>query len=68
VSAHQCATPNCERSTAWTTPPSRARYCPDCTAYLWRHGSLPVIEPRPLWLRRLLPKDQTGSLYPERVR
>jgi hypothetical protein len=57
-----CANTNCERSTDWPTPPSQARYCKECTRTFLATGSLPVIAPRPEWLRRLSARDNTGSI------
>jgi hypothetical protein len=28
-----------------------------------RTGTLPVIPPKPEWLRRLSPRDNTGAIY-----
>ena len=56
----ECANANCERATDWPTPPSMARYCRECTRTFLTTGSLPVIQPRPEWLRRLTARDETG--------
>jgi hypothetical protein len=57
-----CRNTNCERSRDWPTPPSVANWCETCTREFLRTGSLPVIAPRPEWLRRLSPRDNTGSI------
>jgi hypothetical protein len=63
MTTRPCATENCERSTDWPTPPSRAALCRDCTDVFVRTGALPVIAPVPEWRKRLTAKDYSGTIY-----
>lgn len=64
---YTCENVNCTRSTDWPTPPSRAKFCRDCTDEFVRTGRLPIIPVRPVWLQRLTAKDLTGDIYDKAV-